>query len=341
MGNIFENRNHIKIILIMGLMFMIIVSTLIISNMIVKWATKSDYEINFPGGDSSNNLIAATDNSKEEKQEDEGEVKKITAVIIGLDKSKNLSDVVMVVQFNPKENSLKCVSIPRDLYIDFSDYKFSSIRGSYQVNVSYCKLTEVYQNVTDKEDAVKVTQEIAEKIVGIPIDYYVKVDLDGFKAIVDLVGGIEVEVPKRMVYHDQSQGLHISLESGLQTLDGEKAEQLVRYRSGYVDGDLGRIKMQQEVLKALCKKVLEIRNPIEIFSLVKEGYQYIETDFSLLDCMKYIEYITGLNVSTIFQEGNMVTIPTYGEKINGLWYEMQDKDKTREILEELFNQKDQ
>lgn len=76
------------------------------------------------------------------------------------------------------------------------------------------------------------------------------------------------------------------------------------------------------------------------FSLVKEGYKYIETDFSLLGGMKYIEYVVDLDIDNIFQEEYMVTIPTYGEKIDGLWYEMQDEYKTKEILDELFNKED-
>ena len=220
----------------------------------------------------------------------------------------------MVMQFNPEDNSFKCVSIPRDLYIDFYDSKFFSIKNENNVNVRYCKLTEVYQNSKEEKEGLKAIKEIAEEIVGIQIDYYVKVDLDGFKAIVDLIGGIEVDIPRNMIYHDWSQDFHVHLEAGLQTLDSEKAEQLVRYRHGYVDGDLGRIRMQQAVLKSLCTKILEIRNPIEIFSLVKEGYKYIETDFSLLGGMKYIEYVVDLDIDNIFQEEYMVTIPTYGER---------------------------
>ncbi len=342
MGNLFwENgKNTKKILLILSLILVVIALTIIISNAIVKWATASDNVIDFLGGNNSSNDIVATAENTEEEQEEEGEVEKISAVIIGLDESERLADVIMVMQFNPEDNSFKCVSIPRDLYIDFYDSKFFSIKNENNVNVRYCKLTEVYQNSKEEKEGLKAIKEIAEEIVGIQIDYYVKVDLDGFKAIVDLIGGIEVDIPRNMIYHDWSQDFHVHLEAGLQTLDSEKAEQLVRYRHGYVDGDLGRIRMQQAVLKSLCTKILEIRNPIEIFSLVKEGYKYIETDFSLLGGMKYIEYVVDLDIDNIFQEEYMVTIPTYGEKIDGLWYEMQDEYKTKEILDELFNKED-
>ena len=97
-----------------------------------------------------------------------------------------------------------------------------SIKNENNVNVRYCKLTEVYQNSKEEKEGLKAIKEIAEEIVGIQIDYYVKVDLDGFKAIVDLIGGIEVDIPRNMIYHDWSQDFHVHLEAGLQTLDSEK-----------------------------------------------------------------------------------------------------------------------
>lgn len=340
MGNYFkENRTIKKILLIILMIFFIIIVSFLISTLIVRLVTRSDSEINIlqEQEDYSNEEDNLSSDSQIEENE-EVELKKLTGVIIGLDKSKALTDVIMVVQFDPKNNSFKFISIPRDMYINFYDTKYSRIRERNGVNIRYCKLTEVYQNNEDKNKSVKIIEEIAEKIVGIPIDYYVKVDLDGFRAIVDLLEGIEVDIPHNMNYDDWSQDLHIHLEKGIQTLDGEKAEQLVRNRNGYVDGDLGRIRMQQKVLKALGERILEINNPLDAYELIKEGYKYVETDFSLFDGMEYIKYLLGLDINTVFQDENMMTIPTYGEKIDGLWFQMQDKDKTRELLNELFRE---
>lgn len=275
------------------------------------------------------------DNSSDKEKP---KVEEITALIIGVDESKGLADTVMIANFNPKDNTIKFISIPRDLYINFNDFRYSHIKEENDsLKISYCKLTEVYSNAGNDEKAITTLKKIAEEIVGIPMEYYVKVDLDGFRAIIDLVDGIEIDVPQNLDYDDWSQGLHIHLKKGLQVLDGEKAEQLVRCRYGYIDGDMGRIRMQQAVLKVLGKKVLGIKNPIKIIELVKEGYKYIETDFTLMDGIKYIKYLVDINVEDIFKEENMVTIPTGGEKIDDIWYEIQYEEKTKEILDKLFN----
>ncbi|WP_058486750.1 LCP family protein [Defluviitalea phaphyphila] len=277
--------------------------------------------------------------SKEDVQyiEEKINVEEITGMIIGMDKSKGLTDVVMVAKFDPSDSSIKLISIPRDLYINFDEPRFSSIKEkNKEINIGYCKLTELYNYTGRNEKSIEIIEEVVQVIIGEPIDYYVKVDLEGFKAIIDVIGGVEVDIPKDMHYDDYSQDLHIHLEKGLQLLDGEKAEQLVRYRHGYVDGDFGRIRMQQMLLKNLGEKVLEIRNPIKIFELVKEAFKYVETDFTIVDGIKYIKYLLDIDVNTIFKEENMVTIPTNGEKIGGLWYEVQDEEKTKEILDELL-----
>ncbi|KAE9635513.1 hypothetical protein GND95_05040 [Defluviitalea raffinosedens] len=260
---------------------------------------------------------------KEDKNKDKKnhEPQNITGLIIGLDESKVLTDVVMVVHFDPTSKEIRLISIPRDFYVDFEDPRFSSIKeNNPNIKVNYSKLTEVYNRIKDKDKAVKAIKEIAEQIVGFPLDYYVKIDLDGFKAVIDLVGGVEVELPN----------------GDTQILDSEKAEEFVRNRYGHADGDFGRIRMQQLVIKSLTKKIMEMRNPVEISKVVREGYKNIETDFSLLDGMKYIQYLLDVKSEDIFQNKNMVTIPTKGEKIDGIWYEMQDKEKTKEILDKLF-----
>lgn len=116
------------------------------------------------------------------------------------------------------------------------------------------KLNAIHSYSDEKNCCTNTVLQI-EDLLGINIDHYVKIDLDAFRKIVDTVGGVEVDVPQDMDYEDPVQDLYIHLDAGLQTLNGEQAEQLVRFRK-YPTGDEGRIEVQQLFLKALAEKVL-------------------------------------------------------------------------------------
>jgi LCP family protein required for cell wall assembly len=275
---------------------------------------------------------------KQEKtvEEPKKHVEPITAMIIGVDKSKGLTDVVMTARFDPDTKKVKLISIPRDLWINFEDPIFAPVKEENKnIKIRYCKLTEVFYNAGGDQKAIESIRQIASKVLGTSIDYYAKVDLEGFKGIIDLVEGVEVEIPENIRYHDYSQNLHIDLKEGTQVLDGIHAEQLVRYR-GYSNADLGRIQMQQMLLRALGKKVLDVREPKKIIELVKEGYEYIETDFGLLDVISYIQYINEIDVNNLLAEENMVTIPSESKRIDDRWYLIQNVEETKAMVEKLF-----
>ncbi len=100
-------------------------------------------------------------------------------------------------------------------------------------------------------------------LLGFPVDGYVLVDLEAFQKTVDLVRGVEFDVPMDMNYEDPSQNLYIHLQKGLQTLDGEQAMGLVRFRKGYATQDIQRTQTQQQFLKALAKAVPVRQQPDE------------------------------------------------------------------------------
>ena len=92
--------------------------------------------------------------------------------------------------------------------------------------------------------------------MGVPIHYHVKVNYEGFKQIVDELGGVEIYIEKDMHYNDNAQNLHINISKGLQTLDGQKSLEYVRYRN-YPNADIGRIAAQQKFMSAFAKKLLQ------------------------------------------------------------------------------------
>ena len=123
---------------------------------------------------------------------------------------------------------------------------------------------------------INVLKEINE-LTGLDIKYYIKVDTEAFKALVDAIGGVTFDVPIDMKYTDKKQGLYINLKAGVQKLDGDKAEQVVRFRHNsdgstypaeYGIEDIGRMKTQRNFLKALAKQTLKIENKTD--SVIEE-----------------------------------------------------------------------
>jgi LCP family protein required for cell wall assembly len=149
-----------------------------------------------------------------------------------------------------------------------------------------------------------------EELFGIQIPYYVKVDLAAFRDVVDAIGGVEFDVPQRMYYKDPGQKLNIDLYPGLQTLDGEQAEGLVRYRKsdplkpispGYAMGDLHRVEIQQEFLKAFISQAMRkealLKDPLALAQTVAS---YVKTNFTAIDAGKYLPSLLKLTSSGMY-----------------------------------------
>lgn len=295
--------------------------------------------VSFAAAKIDNINIAKEKGSNPNFQEEDlevGAVESFTGLLVGLDKSKGLTDVLMVGVLDAEKNTIHVISVPRDLEIDFSDENFRHIKeNNPNNNIMFCKLNEVYSNVGHDERAFEDLREIISIIVGRKIDYMARIDVDGFSQLVDTIGGVEFDVPERMYYSDPFQDLYIDLQPGLQMLDGDKAEQLVRYRH-YKMGDLQRIQVQQEFMVALFEKVMEIKDFSKIKELATKGYSMFEADFGLIFALKYAGYFFEQDLGNILNTANMVTIPSYGEKIGDLWYQRWYLDEANQVVVDLI-----
>ena len=167
------------------------------------------------------------------------------------DEGLTLTDTIMLLGYNPQTQKAFMVSIPRDTFVGTNLLKATS----------YDKINALYSNY-GAEDTI----EAVEEITGVDIDYYVAVNTDVVIDIVDIIGGVEFDVPIDMDYDDSSQNLHIHLDAGLQLLDGEAAEGLLRFRHNndgttydteYGDNDYGRMRTQREFIAAAIEQCLE------------------------------------------------------------------------------------
>ncbi|MEB3288953.1 MAG: LCP family protein [Leptolyngbya sp.] len=196
------------------------------------------------------------------------------------------TDTLLLVRVNPQDKTLRVISIPRDTRVQVPGY------GMAKIN---------YANVAGGPSLV--AQTIADNLGNVQIDRYVRVNTTAFRDIVDLVGGIEIEVPQRMQYTDQTQGLYIDLYPGWQTLNGDQAEQFSRFRSDA--GDIGRVQRQQILLRALRER---LTSPLVIPSLpqvIRVVQRYVDTNLSLEEMLALASF--GLDIDTdAFQ---MVMLP--------------------------------
>jgi len=173
------------------------------------------------------------------------------------------SDSMLLIRLDPVSRSVKILSIPRDTQVPIPDYGVTKI------------------NAANVYGGAKLAQEVvSEKLNGVQIDRYVRVDTQGLAALVDALGGIEVNVPKRMKYEDKTQKLNIDLYSGRQTLNGEQAEGFSRFRYDE-DGDIGRIARQQIVLKAVKAKIADPSVVLHLPDLINVMQRHVDSDLSL------------------------------------------------------------
>lgn len=275
-------------------------------------------------------------NEEENDDNDEGLFKtpsRTNFMIIGQDKAAGLTDTIMVGSFVPSSGEINIMSVPRDTYIVLEKDKLRKLRDIGRSSPSVMKINSLYAYAGEEYGTDFLKQELQE-LLGINIDYYVMVDLDGFKSIVDTIGGIDFDVPAGGLYYsDPTQGLYINLKGGMQHLNGSQAEGLVRFRYGYARQDLQRVEVQQAFVKEFIKQLMSKETLMEnIKGLIIDFMRYVETDFGFSDIPQYLPCVSSINGSNI----KTATIPGYAETINGASYYIYDEEQAKEIVDEFF-----
>lgn len=249
--------------------------------------------------------------------------------IFGVDKGGMRTDVIIVATFNSETKKINLVSVPRDTRVFLTESMLADMRSRISGVPDTVKINEVHA-YAGKEKANEYSVKEVERLLGIDIDYFVKVDIEAFRKIVDQIGGVEMTLDRDYYYVDRAGGLYINLKAGPQTLNGEQAEQLVRYRKDY--GDLGRIQTQQKFLKAFAQKMLSPSNIKNAPAIVKILFDYVETDVDLTDALQYVQYLDDIDLNNI----EMTTIPGEAQYIGNKSYFIHDEEGTKELVEKIF-----
>lgn len=266
--------------------------------------------------------------SKELLGHDEDTVNKLNKMYcLLLGESQNLTDTIMLASYDPKTQEAALLSIPRDTFIGDS---MSYATGYDKINAVY----ETYGAESLLEDVRNLT--------GINVQYYLTVDTEALRVLVDKIGGVYFDVPIDMHYTDRKQGLYIDLKAGYQLLDGNKAEQVVRFRHNsdgstypyeYGGEDLGRMRTQRAFLTALLEQTIEKMDVNMVFNFLDIAEQYVETNLNFDAIKDYVPYILEFNMDNL----KTSTLPGMSEKTgNGVWVYLVDEEETKEKIDELF-----
>lgn len=248
---------------------------------------------------------------------------RINILVIG--QSQNLTDTLLVCSYDPKIQDVALLSIPRDTFVG----------RNKNTATGFDKINALYQ--IDPDKLLKKVNDIT----GLGINYYIKVDTQGLKDLVDSVGGIYFDVPIDMDYDDSSQKLSIHLKAGYQLLDGNKAEQVLRFRHNnngstypaeYGQEDIGRMKTQRAFITEVIKQVAKPENITKVDEYIKIANNNVETNFNIWNLKDYAPYAIDFNADNIKTE----TLPGVPEKCNGVWLYIHNKKQTEQIVKELF-----
>lgn len=248
---------------------------------------------------------------------------KMYCLILG--QSQNLTDTIILASYDPKTQEAALLSIPRDTFVG-DDPAYAT---------AWDKINAIYQ--TGPENTLAEVRELT----GVNVQYYLKVDTEALKALVDEIGGVYFDVPIDMYYTDRNQNLYIDLEAGYQLLDGDKAEQLVRFRhnsdgttypSDYGIEDLGRMRTQKEFLAELLKQCIEKMDLNTILGFLDIAEQYVETNLDFDAIKDYIPYILEYNVDELKTD----TLPGESVLTNGVYVYLVDEEESEDMINELF-----
>ena len=260
------------------------ISLIVIASMLISLSAYAVY-LTKKAETAANNAFELVENRdkpglREEKVEPLND--NVSVLFIGIDDSEtrgqgdtnSRSDALMLATLNNKSKSVKLVSIPRDSYVYIPEVGYKD------------KITHAHSY-----GGTKASIETVEELLEVPVDYYVKMNFDAFIDVVNALGGIEAEVPYKMLEKDENDRKTVQLEPGVQELDGRQALALARTR--HYDNDIERGKRQQMILSAIVKKAASASSFTKYGEVIDAVGENMKTDMTFDEMKSFFEYIKG------------------------------------------------
>ena len=308
----------------------ILIGILIVLLLGIAWFAYRTYK---NGGGLSGMLATVVGHDENTKKN----LSEIKVLILGVstDLDSELTDTIMVASYNPNTQKANLLSIPRDSYTGKNTAKASA---SLKINALY--------NI---EKTPEKTLKAVNEITGLDIKYYVVVKTEALIQLVDAIGGVEFNVPIDMKYDDPTQNLHIDLKAGTQKLDGEKAEQVLRFRhsnpdkngvmttypSEYGNDDFGRMRTQRDFISALLKQTLKPGNIFKLGEILEIAHKNVETNLELSYIKDYIPYAVEFNTDNLQTATLPGTTPDMKDTNNVSIFVINKKLST-ELIQSMF-----
>ncbi|MDR1136440.1 MAG: LCP family protein [Clostridiales Family XIII bacterium] len=206
--------------------------------------------------------------------------KRMNCLLLGV--KSGLTDTIMLISFDTRAQHVDIVSIPRDTYYHRAGY---NSEAENKINAAY------------RKDPLNTATAVSEILLGVPINYYAVIEDEGVENIIDFIGGVPMNIEFDMVYSDPKDKppLYINIPKGSQVLDGENAVKFLRYRKGYRDADIGRVKAQQEFMKSALSQALKT-DLRELMNIVREN---IRSDMSIGKMIYLLQTVAGMSGDSI------------------------------------------
>lgn len=243
----------------------------------------------------------------------------ISVLFVGIDDSEqrgqgdtnSRSDALMLATLNNKSKTVKLVSIPRDSYVYIDEVGYKD------------KITHAHAY-----GGTRASIETVEDLLEVPVDYYVKMNFDAFIDVIDALGGIEAEVPYKLLEKDENDRRTVQLQPGLQELNGREALALARTRK--LDNDIERGKRQQMILSSIIKKASSASSFTKYGDVIEAVGDNMKTDLTFDEMKSFFEYIKGG-----LPQIDTLTLDGYDDMSTGTYYwklKEESLEETRDIL---------
>lgn len=256
---------------------------------------------------------------KESVQHDE-KTGKINICIVGKDNTEDShrADTILFTTLDLDNKTVQVLSIPRDTRVQIPGRGWDKINHAYPYG------------------GIELLNRTLINYLGMPIHYYIELDYNSFPKIVDLLGGVDIYVEKRLKYVDKAGGLYIDIPQGLQHMDGETALKFVRFRHDAL-GDIGRIKRQQQFMKALLQKIANQAVSTKMPTLLKEIIQALQTDLPAEEALKLAMYFRDIPPQNI----RFFTLPGKPAVLSGVSYWLGDVNRALAMLSAPISEEEQ
>lgn len=241
-------------------------------------------------------------------------------LICGVDQDKMRTDTMIIARLNTKDHSTALVSVPRDTLC----WENTSVKAP--------KLNSLYAYGGLRKAGMEYLTDQLETMFNFHVDGYMLIDLEGFAAVIDLIGGVDFDVAQDMDYDDPSQELHIHLKAGQQHLDGDQARQLCRFR-GYPMADIDRCGVQQDFLRAASEQFFDSLGFSKLQKLTKLFNEFVITDLSVGNLIFFGRELINCDL----EKTETATLPGYGADVYGASYWVLNPEGTLDIINDLVN----